>query len=570
MSHCSSPSRLGDEVNKFVRPLYLVQYNDGKPGALVEQEAVEEIDGADSVRKCGGNTIVTRTNAGTINKLCDATATKFDYTLPPGGGKSESVCKLSACNNGKLYTGAAGSIPSGPGSFQLVSYDGAKASTVSPAVGIACSGVFGDLMESVGDYVIFTDCCVLKAMNTKTNAITTVKAFCDCTKEVCVAGPLGGGFNCRVPNSVISTGGKGFIAPKAAYDNLNDPTHFSITIGADGSPLYQDLTMEAAEAYGFLGGFRYNYVTDDAIYGLADGDSPIMYKWSASSGSDKVTILSNFNSTTPLDFGTKGGTPNFKRMMAADDKNLYSGGYSLAGDGGQNAKLVSVLYSTPIAGGKSAEIGRYFTDADLTGINVLNSAIHGLTYLKNDLILAVVSYGSNFDEFEGVVELAELVLFDKVSTGKATAKKVVTLCDKRKVSYCMEAADKYFSKFDDSHALILSLTKNAITQMPDVDIGIFGSTAGLVSPCGGAPAAPCGDSKRAATEGCDDGNTSSGDGCSATCAVEPGYTCTGGSALVKDTCALSGDKKRIDNSGFTSAPIMMAVLGPLAAAFLLY
>jgi cysteine-rich repeat protein len=39
--------------------------------------------------------------------------------------------------------------------------------------------------------------------------------------------------------------------------------------------------------------------------------------------------------------------------------------------------------------------------------------------------------------------------------------------------------------------------------------------------------ASCGDSVVQAGEQCDDGNTASGDGCSATCQIEPCYTCTG-------------------------------------------
>ncbi len=39
----------------------------------------------------------------------------------------------------------------------------------------------------------------------------------------------------------------------------------------------------------------------------------------------------------------------------------------------------------------------------------------------------------------------------------------------------------------------------------------------------------CGDSFRTYPEECDDGNTVSGDGCSADCKVEIGYSCTGGS-----------------------------------------
>src|SRR5690606_24777798 len=40
-------------------------------------------------------------------------------------------------------------------------------------------------------------------------------------------------------------------------------------------------------------------------------------------------------------------------------------------------------------------------------------------------------------------------------------------------------------------------------------------------------AAECGDGIVEGSEGCDDDNTTDGDGCSATCNVEPGYECTG-------------------------------------------
>jgi len=55
------------------------------------------------------------------------------------------------------------------------------------------------------------------------------------------------------------------------------------------------------------------------------------------------------------------------------------------------------------------------------------------------------------------------------------------------------------------------------------------------APC----AAVCGDGQRAAGELCDDANTTSGDGCSATCDVEAGYACTepaGGASVCAETC----------------------------------
>ncbi len=50
------------------------------------------------------------------------------------------------------------------------------------------------------------------------------------------------------------------------------------------------------------------------------------------------------------------------------------------------------------------------------------------------------------------------------------------------------------------------------------------------------PIASCGDGAVAGAEACDDGNTVSGDGCSAACAVEAGYTCSGSPS----TCTAGG------------------------------
>lgn len=54
----------------------------------------------------------------------------------------------------------------------------------------------------------------------------------------------------------------------------------------------------------------------------------------------------------------------------------------------------------------------------------------------------------------------------------------------------------------------------------------------------------CGDGIKDDYEVCEDGNTKSGDGCSSTCAMETGYSCTGGSFGNADTCSiLCGDGK---------------------------
>jgi cysteine-rich repeat protein len=41
-----------------------------------------------------------------------------------------------------------------------------------------------------------------------------------------------------------------------------------------------------------------------------------------------------------------------------------------------------------------------------------------------------------------------------------------------------------------------------------------------------ARSASCGDGALTTTEACDDGNDASGDGCSPTCSVEPGFACS--------------------------------------------
>jgi cysteine-rich repeat protein len=45
----------------------------------------------------------------------------------------------------------------------------------------------------------------------------------------------------------------------------------------------------------------------------------------------------------------------------------------------------------------------------------------------------------------------------------------------------------------------------------------------------------CGDGKRFELD-CDDGNTKNGDGCSDSCEVEKGWTCSGGSSVRASTC----------------------------------
>ncbi len=56
--------------------------------------------------------------------------------------------------------------------------------------------------------------------------------------------------------------------------------------------------------------------------------------------------------------------------------------------------------------------------------------------------------------------------------------------------------------------------------------------------------AVCGDGKLSGTEGCDDNNTLAGDGCSGTCTVEMGFTCTGMPSVCAPIC---GDGQKLGN-----------------------
>jgi cysteine-rich repeat protein len=48
--------------------------------------------------------------------------------------------------------------------------------------------------------------------------------------------------------------------------------------------------------------------------------------------------------------------------------------------------------------------------------------------------------------------------------------------------------------------------------------------------------ATCGDGRKVDIEKCDDGNRKNGDGCSADCAIEDGWSCGGGTSVKPSIC----------------------------------
>ena len=55
----------------------------------------------------------------------------------------------------------------------------------------------------------------------------------------------------------------------------------------------------------------------------------------------------------------------------------------------------------------------------------------------------------------------------------------------------------------------------------------------------------CGDGLQAGEEGCDDGNGVDGDGCSSTCQVEEGWTCTSATCRTSWCSSACGDGVRV-------------------------
>ena len=69
----------------------------------------------------------------------------------------------------------------------------------------------------------------------------------------------------------------------------------------------------------------------------------------------------------------------------------------------------------------------------------------------------------------------------------------------------------------------------------------------------------CGDGLRF-SEQCDDGNSVSGDGCSAACEVEDGWFCSGGTPLKRDNCVQTIPKDVIlTNSGAVNLGDQVAI-----------
>ena len=103
---------------------------------------------------------------------------------------------------------------------------------------------------------------------------------------------------------------------------------------------------------------------------------------------------------------------------------------------------------------------------------------------------------------------------------------------------------------------------SATCMIEDGYICVNGPTAGPCTPTGNVQTV-CGDGTIAGDEDCDDSNTASGDGCSATCEVETGFTCVGEPSNCASNCgdgAITGseacdDGNAVDGDGCTACVI---------------
>jgi cysteine-rich repeat protein len=98
-------------------------------------------------------------------------------------------------------------------------------------------------------------------------------------------------------------------------------------------------------------------------------------------------------------------------------------------------------------------------------------------------------------------------------------------------------------------ALLVSVTLPACTSSVVENVGGQSSTSGGT----GGSTASCGDGQLDPGEACDDGNPLAGDGCSADCHVEPGFTCTGSPSTCATTCGdgVAGGTEQCDDGNAT-------------------
>lgn len=160
--------------------------------------------------------------------------------------------------------------------------------------------------------------------------------------------------------------------------------------------------------------------------------------------------------------------------------------------------------------------------------------------LSVGLSSSVVSSGSTPSTFTtGNLSTTEDDLSN--STGEAvTVTPVVHVCGNGIRSTSEGCDDNNTLGGDGCDALCIVETGYSCVSNTEAD---GGSGVGGLDTC----APKCGDGiKLVWAELCDDNNTFVGDGCNATCNVEPGFACSGGSISSKDTCSsVCGDGLRV-------------------------
>ena len=102
-----------------------------------------------------------------------------------------------------------------------------------------------------------------------------------------------------------------------------------------------------------------------------------------------------------------------------------------------------------------------------------------------------------------------------------------TVMDSCQTGACSSGTPVTCMALDQCHVAGVCDTGTGMCSNPNAMDGTACTSGGVNGACGAGACVACGDGQKAATEACDDGNTTNNDGCSSTCAVEPNYTCAG-------------------------------------------
>ncbi|MDD5075423.1 MAG: DUF4215 domain-containing protein, partial [Candidatus Peribacteraceae bacterium] len=338
------------------------------------------------------------------------------------------------------------------------------------------------------------------------------------------------------PVQVKGVGGQGNLTNIAA---ISAGDHYSLALGNDGFVYawgyngygqYGDGTIADSttpvRVKGVGGqGYLANIVAISAGYGhsLAIDSSGNVYAWGLNEKGQLGTGTTT-NSTTPVRVKGVGGGGNLTGIAA------ISAGY--------DHSLALDTNGGVFAWGKneSGELGNGTTTNSATPVRVKGESGQGyLTGMREIVASKGFSLALNNSGFAyGWGENSGGQLLDGTGTNRSLPAPLSIWGDGYRVS--PEECDEGMPT-EDSEACYLNYFPKGQPRLMDTLFLRDGWTCDNSRPniC-----QKCPNGKKEGTEGCDDGNSTNGDGCSVSCAVEPGYICTGTTSV----CRICGDGKK--------------------------